>query len=152
MSLQVPSGAEAESALQRQLAAGCAMIVGDVPESSDIPDDTAFRVDASDVDALARALRLLVDDTALRLRLGQAAARWVREELHPARVAQQFADAIAALAALDRARCAAGVTRRVAELVAGSGLQPEVLRQAEEAIAAGIELHPATGRGLSGQG
>ena len=148
VSLDMPSGTAASAALQGLLAAGCAMILGDGPESSHIPDDAALRVDASDVDALARALRLLVDDAALRTRLGQAAARWVREELHPARVAQQFADAIAVLAALDRARCAAGVTRSVAELVAGSGLQQEVLQQAEEAIAAGIELHPASGRGL----
>ena len=143
--LQGPSGAEA-AALQRLLGAGCAMILSDGPEPSCVPDDAAYRVDASDVDALARALRLLVDDTALRLRLGRSAARWAREELHPARVAQKFADALAALAALDRARCAAGVTRSVAELVAGSGLQQEVLQQAEEAIAAGIELHPASGR------
>jgi glycosyltransferase involved in cell wall biosynthesis len=146
VTLQIPSGAEASAALQSVLAAGCATIVGDGPESSDIPGDVAFGVGMSDVDALSRALRLLVDDAALRTRLGQSAARWVREELHPARVAQQFADAIAALAALDRARCASGVTRRVAELVAGSGLQHEVLQQAEEAIAAGIELHPASGR------
>lgn len=149
VSLHMPSGAEARAALQRQLAAGCAMIVGNAAEPSDIPDDAAFRVDASDVDVLARALRLVVDDTALRRRLGGAAARWVREELHPARVAQQFADAIAALAALDRARCAAGVTRSVAELVAGSGLQRDVQQQAEEAITAGIELHPASGRRIS---
>ncbi|HSQ82495.1 MAG TPA: glycosyltransferase [Casimicrobiaceae bacterium] len=144
--LQLPSGAEAETALQGLLAAGCAVILGDGPESAHIPGDAAYRVDAFEAGALARAARLLIDDGALRLRLGQAAAGWVREELHPARVAEQFADAIAALAALDRARCAAGVTRRVAELVAGSGLQREALQQAEEAIAAGIELHPASAR------
>ncbi len=92
------------------------MIVGDAQESPYIPNDAAFSVDASDVDALARALRLLVDETALRLRLGEVAADRVRKELHPARVTQRFVDAIAALAAFDSARCAAGVTRRAGEL------------------------------------
>ena len=95
-----------------------------------------------------RAPRLLVEATALRLRLGEATADWVREELHPARVAEGFADAIAALAALDRARCAASLTRRAGELVAGSGLQAEAMQQAEEVIAAGIALHPASARGM----
>ena len=149
VTLAPPSGSEASAALQRLLAAGCATIVADAPGSLDMPGDVAFRVGASDVDALGRALRLLVDDAALRSRLGDTASHWVREHLHPARVAEQFADAIAALAALDRARCAAGLTRRVGGLVAGSGLPQEVLRQAEEAIAAGIELHPASGRRLA---
>ena len=148
VALAPPVGSDASAALQRLLAAGCPTIVADAPGSLDMPGDVAFRVDASDADALGRALTLLVGDAALRSLLGAAAARWVREELHPARVAQQFADAIAALAALDRARCAAGLTRRVGELVAGSGLPPEMARQAEEAIAAGVELHPASGRRL----
>ena len=148
VNLAPPSGSESSAVLQRLLASGCATIVADASGSLDMPGDVAFRVDASDVAALGRALRLLVDDAALRSRLGHAASRWARDELHPARVAQQFADAIAALAALDRARCTAGLTRRVGELVTGSSLPQEVVQQAEEAIAAGVELHPASGRRL----
>lgn len=152
VSLRSNSRGETSGALQRQLAEGCPTIVSDYAAMRELPDHIVSKVPSSDVAALAYALRALVDDTSMRRRLGDAARRYASKSFHPAHVAQQYADAIPRLVALDRARCAAGLVRRIGELVAGSGLQREVVLDAGAAISAGLELHPASARRLALRG
>jgi hypothetical protein len=115
---------------------------------SELPDDVAMKIPPSDANALACALKCLADDAPLRLRLGDAARRWIDASCHPASVAEQYAAAIATLTELDGARCAGHLVRKIAELVDDEGLDGQVTAAAGEAIAAGLALHPASARWL----
>ena len=55
------------------MAAGRACVVSDIPELTSVSGDTAERAAAGDVEALAAALRRLVDDPDRRARLGERA-------------------------------------------------------------------------------
>ena len=149
VSLRSNSRGETSAAMQKQLAAGCATIVSDYAAMSELPDDVAMKIPPSDADALARALKRLADDAPLRLRLGDAARRWIDASCHPASVAEQYAAAIATLTELDGARCARRLVRKIAELVDDEGLEGQVTAAAGEAIAAGLAWHPASARWLA---
>ena len=131
------------------LAAGRPTIVGDDAEMREFPDDVVWKVDSSDVAALSDALNTLVADDAARERLGASARQWIADVCHPARVAAQHAAAVTVLPALDRARCASGLVRRIAECVADDALEHEVTLAASDAVASGLALHPAAGRRLA---
>jgi glycosyltransferase involved in cell wall biosynthesis len=131
------------------LAAGCPAIVGDDAEMRELPDDAVWKVNSSDVEAVADALSNLVANPAARERLGASGRRWVKTLCHPARIAEQHAAAVALLPALDRARCAAALIRRVAACVADERLEDEVTLAASDAVACGLALHPASGRRLA---
>ena len=69
------------NALLEAMACGCAPVgsrVGGIPELIS-PDQTGLLFDSGDVEGLARALSLLIQDEPLRRRLSQAAARSARE-------------------------------------------------------------------------
>src|SRR5207247_1860110 len=134
--------------MQKQLAAGRATIVSDHAAMSELPDDVALKVAPSNAGALARALKLLADNAPLRASLGAAACGWIGASCDPARVAQQYADAIASLTARDSARCAGRLLRTIAEIADAEGLDDQATASAGAAIAAGLALHPASARWL----
>jgi glycosyltransferase involved in cell wall biosynthesis len=148
VSLRTKSRGETSAAMQKQLAVGCATIVSDYAAMGELPDEIVCKVPSSDAEALVRALKTLCDDSALRARLGAAARRWAAEWCHPAHVAEEYSSAIASLTTLDRARSAAGLVRRISEMVTDDPLEAEVSLPVGEAIAQGLSLHPATARWL----
>jgi glycosyltransferase involved in cell wall biosynthesis len=76
------------------LAAGCAVIAMDVPCLRDLIDDgsTGLLVPRGDVIGLARRTRLLLDDSALRDRLGAAARAAAQQRWAATPVAQRWCD------------------------------------------------------------
>jgi glycosyltransferase involved in cell wall biosynthesis len=148
VSLRTKSRGETSAAMQKQLAVGCATIVSDYAAMRELPDEIVCKVPSSDAEALVRALKALCDDAPLRARLGAAAQRWAAESLHPAHVAAQYASAMASLMTLDRARSAAGLVRKISEMVVEDCLGDDVFLPLGEAIADGLSLHPASARWL----
>jgi len=148
VSLRSNSRGETSAAMQKQLAAGCATIVSDHAAMSELPDDVVLKVVPSNASALARVLKLLADDAPLRASLGAAARGWIEASCHPARVAQQYANAIASLTELDSARNAGRLLRTIAEIADAEGLDDKATTAAGGAIASGLALHPASTRWL----
>jgi glycosyltransferase involved in cell wall biosynthesis len=148
VSLRSNSRGETSAAMLKQLAAGCATIVSDHAAMHELPDDVALKVPPAAAEPLARALQLLVDDPRLRVELGLAAKRWVEQSCQPARVADQYASAIELLTELDQARCARRLVTRIAGIADQERLDATSTAAAGEAIAAGVALHPASGRWL----
>jgi hypothetical protein len=97
---------------------------------------------------LARALELLAHDPRLRAQFSLAAKRWVEQCCQPAHVADQYACAIALLTELDHARCARRLVTRIAGIADQERLDATSTAAAAEAVAAGLALHPASGRWL----
>ena len=75
--------------------------VGGIPEVV-LHGQTGLLTPADDVEAFARALAQLIDDPALRLRMGAAAAKRVQENFTADRMARKFEEAYAELAALPK--------------------------------------------------
>jgi glycosyltransferase involved in cell wall biosynthesis len=125
---------------------GCATIVADETLGEDFPIDVVERVRIQDAGAVENLLTTLVDDAGARERLSEAARLWIEQACHPARVAAQHAAAIALLPAIDRARCAQELVRRIAGYVEQENLDHTVTLAASDAIASGLAIHPASGR------
>jgi glycosyltransferase involved in cell wall biosynthesis len=88
-------------ALFEYLASGRAVIASRVGAAAEVIRDgeTALLVPGGDAPELARALERLLDDPALRHRLGQAAAALARERFTGARVAERLLEHYRDLAA-----------------------------------------------------
>jgi glycosyltransferase involved in cell wall biosynthesis len=147
VSLRSNSRGETSAAMLKQLAAGCATIVSDHAAMSELPANVALKVPAA-AEPLARALELLAHDPRLRAQFGLAAKRWVEQCCQPAHVADQYACAIALLTELDHARCARRLVTRIAGIADQERLDATSTAAAAEAVAAGLALHPASGRWL----
>ena len=152
VSLRALSRGETSGALQKNLAAGCATVVSEYATMRDVPDSVARKVPPGDPRALSAALQSLLADDALRHSLGEAARRYAEQELHPARIAQQYALWFDELRARDAARSARHLVREVGRRIAEGQLDGAVAAAAGDAIAAGLTLHPAAGRWLSRSG
>jgi glycosyltransferase involved in cell wall biosynthesis len=148
VSLRTNSRGETSAALLKQLAVGCATIVSDYAAMHELPHDIVLKVPPSDANALASALKELVDDGRLRARLGEAARRWVAASCHPVHVAQQYATAVLALEALANARSAGRLIARIARIAEEEGMGGRIPEAASAAIAEGVALHPSTARRL----
>ena len=146
--LESASGGATPAAIHALFAAGCPTIVAADGARKEWPAGMTLPVDASDRVALATAVHGLAVDAGARDRLSTAVRVWVARACHPARVAEGHAAAIALLPAIDRARCAQQLVRRVAECIADAQLDHEVTLAASDAIASGLALHPASARRL----
>jgi glycosyltransferase involved in cell wall biosynthesis len=97
--LRYPTARETSAALLRVLAQGRATIVADLENQEELPQDAVLRVDLTDeTGGTTRAILRLAASPALRRRLGDSAAAFVRRENAPLRVAEAWE------AALERAR------------------------------------------------
>ncbi|HVO11409.1 MAG TPA: glycosyltransferase [Vicinamibacteria bacterium] len=93
--LRWPSGRETSAALLRVLAQGRPAIVSDLAHQSELPADAVRRVDvAREEDDLVAAITELAGDPRGRLRLGRAAAAYVRAQHGPEAVAAAWDEAL----------------------------------------------------------
>jgi len=93
--LRWPSGRETSAALLRVLAQGRPAIVSDLAHQSELPPDSVRRVDvAREEDDLVAAITELAGDVRRRLRLGRAAAAYVRAEHGEAAVSAAWEEAL----------------------------------------------------------
>ncbi len=88
-----PTGGEMSGSLVRLMANGRPVIVSDVGGFADLPDNCVIKIrqDEAEVEQLAGALRLLIADPLARVRYGDAARRYVAQELSFPGVAQKYA-------------------------------------------------------------
>jgi glycosyltransferase involved in cell wall biosynthesis len=92
VNLRCPSMGETSGAATRALAAGKACVVTDDGWFSELPDDCVVKTTLGDgeEDMVVESLRRLVDDEALRRRLGENAAQHMRAHHNPNRVAREY--------------------------------------------------------------
>jgi starch synthase len=93
-----PSTTEGRSlAILEAMASGCAVVASNIPANAELVDDgrTGLLVPVGDDEALAAAMKRLVDDPVLRSRLGSAARHAVRDAGWD-RTANETADVLAA--------------------------------------------------------
>jgi len=84
--LRYPTARETSAALLRVMAQGRPVIISDIANQSEIPDDAALRVDLADEEGdLARALHRLLSDKAFARSLGEGARRFILEAHSDAR-------------------------------------------------------------------
>jgi glycosyltransferase involved in cell wall biosynthesis len=91
----LPSRAEGISnALLEAMAAGLPCVVTDIPGNNTLirHDQNGLLVDRDDAASLARAIRQLADDGALRERLGRSARRTVEEQFDIRSIARRYID------------------------------------------------------------
>jgi glycosyltransferase involved in cell wall biosynthesis len=148
VSLRALSRGETSGAVLKNLAAGRATIVSDDAAMGELPVDAVVKVMPDSADALAKALRQLVDTPALRERLGAAALAHVETELRPARIAGAYAVAIDAMLARDSAQSAAGTASALARALADRDAPEGCLDHAAEAMRRHLERHPILARTL----
>jgi glycosyltransferase involved in cell wall biosynthesis len=88
-----PTGGEMSGSLVRLMAGGRPVIVSDVGGFADLPDDCVIKIrqDETEIEQLAAALRRLIADPMARARYGDAARRYVAQELSFPGVAQKYA-------------------------------------------------------------
>jgi len=94
--LRYPTGRETSAALLRLLAQGRATVVSDLEHLADIPEGAVVRADATDEEGeVTRVILRLHDKPAARVRLGRAAAEFIRREHSPERCREGYEAAIA---------------------------------------------------------
>lgn len=99
--LRYPTARETSAAILRVMAQGRPLVVADIANQAEIPDDAVLRVDLADEEGgLARGLDRLLRDPAAARALGAAAARVAREHHSPDRARQSW-EALAASVATD---------------------------------------------------
>jgi glycosyltransferase involved in cell wall biosynthesis len=93
--LRVDSRGETSAAIFDALAHGLPLIVNEHGSAAELPEMAVVKIADVFSDAqLSAALQSLKDDDERRARLGADAARWIREQHHPAEVALRYRDAI----------------------------------------------------------
>jgi glycosyltransferase involved in cell wall biosynthesis len=125
VNLRWPTMGETSGSAVRALGLGRPLVVSDVGWFRELPDDAAVKVaiDETEVDVLAQELEQLLDDPALRERLGAAALRYATTELALDRVADSYAIALEEAAGGEAVRDA--VLADVARAAADVGLDEE---------------------------
>jgi glycosyltransferase involved in cell wall biosynthesis len=117
------------------------LMLGAYPDLADVP--------------VAVTSTVVYDDTATSLTAPVAFAarptfdvrmRWSAAQRRPARVAEFDAGVAVHLMAVDHARCAGALARRVAAMIALDGWDEQLSSSAGDAISAGIAIHPFSGR------
>lgn len=100
INLRYPGAGETSGIAIRAMAAAKPVILTDIPENSDYPQETCLRVapGPSEIAELLDNLILVSEFPALARQIGLAAQRHVREVHAPHRVAALFHDALAAVA------------------------------------------------------
>ncbi len=93
--LRWPTARETSAALLRVLAQGRPTIVSDLQHQSELPEAAVRRVDPAHEEGLEAAILELALDPAARLRLGAAAASYVRRAHSPERVLAGWEQALA---------------------------------------------------------
>jgi glycosyltransferase involved in cell wall biosynthesis len=124
VSLRAPTMGETSGSAIRALALGKPLVVSDVGWFAELPDSVALKVpvDAHEVDTLAAALELLVDESA-RAAMGAAARELVAREHDLDRVAELYVAALEEAAGGEAVRDA--VLGEVAQAAADVGIGPE---------------------------
>jgi glycosyltransferase involved in cell wall biosynthesis len=93
--LRYPTARETSGALLRVLAQGRPTVISGLEHQGDIPADAVVRTDLEDEEsATTRAIARLAGDPGARVRLGEAAAAYVRREHAPARVRGAWEEAL----------------------------------------------------------
>jgi glycosyltransferase involved in cell wall biosynthesis len=93
--LRYPTARETSAALLRVLAQGRPVVMSDVDNFAEVPDDAVLRADTSDEEgAVTRAILRLAASRALRDRLGRRAAAFIAEHHSPARARLSYERAI----------------------------------------------------------
>jgi glycosyltransferase involved in cell wall biosynthesis len=95
VSLRAPTMGETSGSAIRALSLGRPLVVSDLGWFAELPDDVAVKVpvDEHEVETLASALRLLLDNADVRGALGSAARRHAEREHDLGRVAEAYAAA-----------------------------------------------------------
>jgi len=108
------------------------VVLGAYPDLATIPIAVVPRVADCDVPASRSTFH--------------ARPRWTDAQRQPARVAEFDAGVAVHLIAVDHARSAAALSRRIAAIIALDGWDDRLSSSAADAISSGIALHPFSGR------
>jgi len=100
INLRFPSRRQMSAILMRSIAAGKPVIISDIEDWRDLPDDFCLRVmpDEHEVEQLAGHLRTLIQDSGLVHTMGQSARRYYEENATLAHMARHYLDIIRQLA------------------------------------------------------
>jgi glycosyltransferase involved in cell wall biosynthesis len=136
VSLRAPTMGETSGSAVRALSLGRPLVVSDLGWFAELPDDVAVKVpvDEHEVDVLAAALELLLDDEDARTAMAAAARRYARDEHDLGRVAEAYA------AALEEAAGGAAVRDAVLLEVATSAGEVGIGAESPEAAELGGRL------------
>ena len=133
------------------LATGSPVVVG--ARWHELPQSALYMVPKWDLGAICDSIATLACDDVLRADLGNAARRWALTARHPMVLAEMYRNCVEDLVSRDLALSAHRVLAKIGSIVRqnrGSAQEGDLLLPAiGEALADGVNLHPASARRLA---